>query len=202
MDIFFIELEIPDEKQKVGAFHHKYSRIFLKKILDNFYNVQEEIEVLDKRPYLKSDVLNFSISHSKSIIAIAFDKDKVGIDIEYPKKRNFKGLAKYLKLKNTEIESKTFYQIWTTYEAEFKSGVKRFLKTFLYKNYVCSISFEKETELNVYEINISKPQLNSIENLDLKLQNSDTDNQNNILVKQKNIEMFEFLSTNTEKINS
>jgi 4'-phosphopantetheinyl transferase len=68
----------------------------------------------------KCDFFNFSISHSKDLVAVALSKKEIGIDIEFEKKdRNFD----LIKEKNFNLEEKpqNFYKVWTKKEAIFKS---------------------------------------------------------------------------------
>ncbi|MCD8025142.1 MAG: hypothetical protein LUE64_06360, partial [Candidatus Gastranaerophilales bacterium] len=82
MDIYLIKLNTDKTGLELKKLHHKYSKIFLRKILDSFYKITDPIEIDNGKPYLLNGNLNFSVSHSKNIIAIAFDKDKIGMDIE------------------------------------------------------------------------------------------------------------------------
>src|SRR5574344_1756409 len=98
MDIFFINFDLSDNKinpkQPLGLFHHKYSRIFLKQILEKFYNIKTPINQSGTKPFLEDNSMNFSISHSNNTIAIAFDTQPIGFDIEFKKERNFLKLLK------------------------------------------------------------------------------------------------------------
>ena len=63
--------------------------LFLTKfIAKNIYNVDNtEIEVIDKKPFFKTQELYFSISHSKDVVFVAFGNNDLGADVEYVKPR-------------------------------------------------------------------------------------------------------------------
>jgi len=166
MDIYFINLnlsqDIIENKIILNKVHHKMSRLFLKYILETGYNIHSpEILIKNKKPYLEDNLIYFSISHSNSVIGIAFDVSNIGFDIEYKKNRNIKSLLKHYGLENNNITEEEFYQMWTVYEAEYKSGEKINCISFNYKNYMCSISCKNQKIDKIFEIKV----LTDFENL-------------------------------------
>ncbi len=184
MNIYFISIEEIINKfgrdylrKLYGNYHHYFSRIFLKKILSEFYNINAEISDDNGRPYIKEYSLNFSISHSKNIVAIAFNDNngsKIGFDIEYIKPRNYNAVLNYYGVDKPDVTQDEFFQIWTAYEAEYKSGagvnkevkydvIKNnerysdsfYLLSFKYKNYMAALSTQVNSEPNLYEIILS-----------------------------------------------
>ena len=79
MDIYFAKIN-NSNNEILGKFHHKFSRVFLKYLLKNVYKIDLPILEDGKKPYIESD-LKFSISHSQNLLAIAFDKNEIGIDV-------------------------------------------------------------------------------------------------------------------------
>ena len=97
--------------------------LFLVKFIAKYvYQIKNiEIERVDKKPFLKSGELFFSISHSKDVVAVAFDNGNVGLDIEFIQDRsNFEAIMERFgkKVDNPTLED--FYKFWTLYEAEYK----------------------------------------------------------------------------------
>src|SRR5574344_1026276 len=151
MNIFFIRKSEILTKISEESFANKYKSKkqdaeyilgrFLVKFADKkfFGEKNLEIKLEDKKPKLNNPNLNFSISHSNNIVAVCFDKNAVGFDIEFMgKNRDIEALAKHLRI-NAATE-KEFYQYWTGYEAEYKCK-KQNLNSFIFeKNYMCSVS--------------------------------------------------------------
>lgn len=157
MDIYFIDISkiYNSEKSKNNKIQHKVGRLFLKYLLEKNYNLKSEIKEENGKPYLENNPIFFNISHSNNLVGIVFDKDNIGIDVEYNNKnRNYKLILKHYKIESNNISQKEFYQMWTVYEAEYKSGIKKNLKSFEYDDYTVSISYKEETDVNYFEINI------------------------------------------------
>ena len=190
MNIYFINIEKIINKigndtlrQMYGNYHHHFSRIILKRILEENYNITSSISEDNGRPYIKDSKLDFSISHSKNIIAIGFnDKDgaKIGLDIEFIKPREYSKVLKYYGINKSDITKEEFFQIWTQYEAEFKrcGGDFSKLKTrnifsLKYNGYMAAISTDKNVQPILYEV-----MLNDLD-----------DN-----IKTKNLEKFYYLT--------
>lgn len=94
------------KKQSILA----YSTLYF--VLSKKYGINNPVIFRDKngKPYIKQNV-NFSVSHSNDLVAIAFSENKIGIDIEKirPIKREI--MAKY------NLDLKT----WTIKEAIIKA---------------------------------------------------------------------------------
>lgn len=167
MDIYFINLNLEQcilkDKILLNKIHHNLSRLFLKHILEKTYNIKSEILEKNKKPYILNNPLFFNISHSENIIGIVFDKYEVGLDIEYKRKRNIIGLLKHYGLEKEKLTHEEFYQLWTVYEAEYKSGNQNKLISFNYKNYMCSISCKYDIVDNFFEIMITNPKLYNLD---------------------------------------
>ncbi|MCD8025182.1 MAG: hypothetical protein LUE64_06570, partial [Candidatus Gastranaerophilales bacterium] len=109
-----------------------------------YYNIiNPQIIVLNKKPELKNKEIHFSISHSKGLIAIAFDTDPVGFDIEYIKDRNLDKFSLRYRQKFNSLNE--FYEFWTRYEAKIKlQDTPVFYKSFEgIKGYMFSIASKK-----------------------------------------------------------
>ena len=97
------------------------SRFLLKYIPEKIYGLNNlEIGIKNKKPYFVNCKLNFSITHSRDIVAIAFSDNPIGLDIEFIKKRNFEPILERLGRKSQGVDLEKFYQYWTEYEAKIK----------------------------------------------------------------------------------
>lgn len=103
-------------------FEHLCGLFLVNFIAKSVYEIDNiEIERVGKKPFLKGRELFFSISHSKDIIAVAFNNSNVGFDIEFIQNRpNFEAIMERFgkKVDNPTLED--FYKFWTFYEAEYK----------------------------------------------------------------------------------
>lgn len=138
-------------KSQKRCIEYSLGRFLVKFAAKNFYGVQDvEIVVENKKPKLKNSALNFSISHSKNIAAVAFDEFDTGFDIEEMRDRNLEKLSKYF---DRNFSDKTdFYKFWTSYEAEYKSK-KQCLTSFELENYMCSVSHSgRKPEVKIFEV--------------------------------------------------
>ena len=156
MDIYFIEITSETKnKLHLKKIQHEVSRFFLKKILKEKYRINSVIKEENGKPFLADNSMCFSISHSENFAGIAFDEGKIGFDMEFVKQRKFDGILKHFKISKNNVSEKEFYQIWTRYEAEYKSGgVNNFLTNFVYNNYVCSVSSENKGLPNFYKTTV------------------------------------------------
>lgn len=85
------------------------------------------------RPYFPNEQMDFNISHSGDWVAVILNVNKdsqsaVGIDIEFPKKRNFLGLMEHFApteevawFQQQSDEENAFYRCWCLREAVLKS---------------------------------------------------------------------------------
>ena len=105
----------------------------VKNELSQQYNIPiEKIKLLRterSKPYAKDIPLNFSISHSDDMLAVAFSENNVGIDIEIikPLRTDIRNRLctesdfEFLSSANYDDERLLrFYKIWTAKEAYFK----------------------------------------------------------------------------------
>ena len=157
MDIWFFNINFQNlpQRTELKKIQHFYSEKFLEILLRDFYKNKAEILVKSGKKFLKNNSLYFSISHSHNLLAFAFDKAKIGIDVELLKNRNHSKILKYFGINQQNISPEEFYKIWTAYEAEYKSGTNKNLKNFKYKNFICAISSENSGEPYVYESDVS-----------------------------------------------
>lgn len=164
MDIYFVDISslFLDNKPKFNKIQHKVGRTMLNYLLKNKYHIEPNILEKDGKPYLENNTIYFNISHSNKLVGIAFDKNNIGLDIEIIKPRNYKSILKHFNI-NEEITEKEFFQMWTVYEAEYKSGIQDKTLSFEYENYMISISFESKNGLNLYKINAENNDITKID---------------------------------------
>ncbi len=94
----------------------------------NDINSNELIRQNRKKPYIKKNKLFFSISHKKNIVAIAYSKINVAIDIEVKNpKINWKEISKnhFSKEENRMLnysrnKINKFYEMWCMHECSIK----------------------------------------------------------------------------------
>ena len=105
-------------------FEHLCGLFLVKFIAKNIYKINNtEIEIVDKKPFLKDRKLFFSISHSKDVVVVVFDNNNVGVDVEFIQDRsNYNAIMERYgkKIENPSLED--FYKFWTLHEAEIKLG--------------------------------------------------------------------------------
>ena len=164
MEIFFYKTDSFENRVLSSKNQHETGRKILKKILKERYNLDFEIELKNKKPYLKNNPLFFNISHSNSLVALVFCEFEVGLDVEFMKEKNYSALLKYLKYQPSKNVSKEeFYQLWTVFEAEYKSKIKEEISSFVFEDYMVSISYPnslKEEDFGFYLIkNIEKNEI-------------------------------------------
>ena len=178
-------------KSQKRCIEYSLGRFLVKFAAEKFYKINNaEIVIENKKPKFKHNPLNFSISHSKNIVAAVFDDDDTGLDIEEMKPRNLEKLSNYFG--RNFSDEKEFYRYWTGYEAQYKSK-KQELISFKFENYMCSVSFSGiTTRLRMYELAI--PTNNTVPNelINLKLVNESIKNENAVEIKEINTASFEF----------
>lgn len=111
-------------KNEKRFYEYTIGRYLVKSVAKNNYNLKNtDIIVNEKgKPVFKDGGLFFSITHSKNIVLVCFDKVPCGVDIEYIKDRNLDKLSKYFKKDFSSLED--FYKFWTLKEANYKLGCK------------------------------------------------------------------------------
>lgn len=151
MDIYFFHLNTENlSRIELHNLQHKEGRKHLKYLLEKVYNIDSVVLEKDGKPYLKNNEIYFSISHSKNLICIGFDKSDIGVDIEIIKDRDYKRILRHYNLSD-DVSKDEFYKIWTIYEAEYKSGIKEDLICFEYEGFMCSISYKNPLQIKVFE---------------------------------------------------
>src|SRR5574344_173714 len=188
----FINLEENFFKNKKRNQDYILGRFITKFVAKNLYNKTDLDIIENKKPIFKNSDLNFSISHSTDIVAVAFDNNNVGLDIEFMKERDFEAIANYLNIKF--FEKKEFYQYWTMYEAEYKS-TKQKLTSFIFENYMCSLSsFEDiKNKLKIYELKRPINNTEPNELINLKLVIDSNKNENTLEMQEINTASLELL---------
>lgn len=159
MEIFYLyinEFDFHcDEKHEK---EHKAGLYLVEQAGRKFFNIDNtELDIIDHKPYFKFSNIHFSISHSNNIACVCFDKNPLGLDIEFIKERNWRIIAKRMNFNMKENTLEEFYRHWTMYEAEYKLKQKA-LNTSTVKfldNYILSIassSFEN-IKINYHLLN-------------------------------------------------
>ena len=208
MKIFYIELKNTSELKRVEKrkLQSQMGRHLAKQIAEVFYDVKNsEIIVENEKPKFKNSELCFNISHSKDIIAVAFDIMPLGLDIEYMKERDFKTL---LERYNINSDSKDlFYQFWTEYEAEIKiqAETKQKIRFKLLPDYMLSLfssnpAFGIKTKLKIYEVKSPTDKITPNELINLKLVKASNRNENTLVAQERNTAEVEFLTPLALKI--
>lgn len=150
MKIYYIKLDNNEVEKLSRAELKKLQSLTGRKIADyvgnKYYSINDrEILVENNKPKFKNSEIQFSISHSDKIVAVAFDEYPVGLDIEFMKERNFKQLGEHYNINTSDkIE---FYKKWTQLEAEIKLQAKpNYVHTeVLESDYMLTVSsFQKE----------------------------------------------------------
>ena len=194
-------LKSVDEKSLLPIHNSHYKNIesnialFLTKYIANkIYKIKNtNIERINGKPKFIDAKLNFSISHSKGTIAIAFSENQIGVDIELIKERNLSDISAFFKLQFRNLTE--FYQYWTIFESEYKVQANN-PNTLSGKiwNYVFSVSsFENNKKLEIYEINSPIDNTIPIELINLKLVNDNNINDIKLEINEINTAGFELL---------
>lgn len=106
-------------KSEKRFLEYTIGRFLVKTVGEKIYNLTDtEICIKDNKPVFKTNLLKFSISHSKNIVMAAFDETDCGLDIEEIKPRSLEALSKRYEKDFKTLED--FYKFWTEYEAEIK----------------------------------------------------------------------------------
>lgn len=106
-------------KSEKRFLQHSIGRYLVKSAAKKFYKITDtEITIKNNKPVFKKNSIKFSISHSKDIVAAAFDTSECGLDIEEIKPRNLEALSRRYEKDFDTLED--FYKFWTEYEAEIK----------------------------------------------------------------------------------
>lgn len=172
MDVYFIEkdkflnsidrkyLESFSDNRKYKSeekyLEHLCGLFIIKYVAKNFYNIEKpEINYVNKKPYINSNELSISVSHSENIVMVAFEKTNIGIDIEFMKDKDYSKIFKRYNIEKENPTKEEFYEFWTQKEAEIKLGKKNnyTINKILFDNYMfCTVSEEKFEHLNFHNI--------------------------------------------------
>lgn len=149
MDIFYTNIKSfkSENRYKRG---HLAARRIIEYCAENFYNIENaEIEIIHNKPKFRYSDIQFSISHSKELAAVCFDKNPVGFDLEYMAERGYKEIVKRMNFKLEENSLSAFYKCWTEYEAAYKlqNEVKYRFCNKLDENYMFFIASGNEFKL-------------------------------------------------------
>lgn len=139
------------EKEK----QHCFGRLLIQTVAKEFFNIENhELEIINKKPRFKNSDIQFSISHSQNIVLAAFDKNPIGVDIEFMKERNFKELFARYNYKGENISKELFYKFWTEYEAGIKlQGTPKTKLTIPFLNsFMLTVAGNFEDDYKIFEL--------------------------------------------------
>lgn len=222
MDIFYLDTKNFSEKEideitaqsdrTFGSLkrqrEYALGRFVVNYIAQNFYKIKcPKIEIKNKKPYFSDCNLNFSISHSKDIVLVAFDRFPLGADVEFMRRRDYAKLFDYYKLSPESKDTETFYRFWTEYEAEIKlqSKPQSTLTMKILPEYILTLasnqSFDIRAILRIYELKSPSASTKPKELMSLKLVNASIPNENTVVMQEINtasLEFFDPLNLKTE----
>ena len=96
----------------------------LRAILRSEFGIEEDIvRGKNGKPYLKSEQIFFSLSHTKNRLFIAFSNENVGLDAEHvDRKTNFMPILKKFSAeeRNCSASTQDFLRLWTKKESVIK----------------------------------------------------------------------------------
>lgn len=139
------------EKKK----QHCLGRFIIDKVAREVFNIENStLEIVNNKPRFKYSTVHFSISHSKNIVLVAFDKNPVGVDVEFMKERNFNEIFARYNYRKENISKELFYKFWTEYEAAIKlQGTPKTKVTNIFeKEFMLSVVGNFEEEISIYEL--------------------------------------------------
>ena len=154
MKIFYVKLDKNKKEQlsrkELKALQSDTGYHIIEFVGKNIYNIKDTtvVEENSKPKFMNSDI-QFSISHSNEIIAVAFDSYPLGLDIEYMKDRDFKSLSGHYGINATDkIE---FYKQWTKLEAGIKiqADIKNSYTNVFEDNYMLTVVSSNPNGLNM-----------------------------------------------------
>ena len=199
MKIFYIEFNNIQgiSKKKLQS---ALGRHLVKEVARVFYDIQDtEIIVENNKPKFKNVDLCFNISHSNNIVAVAFDTNPLGLDVEHMKDRNFKMLLERYNIDSND--KNLFYQFWTQYEASIKiqSEIKQKLCFKLKDDYMLSLFSSNpddgiKTKLKIYEVKSPTESIIPSELINLKLVQANNENENTLVAQERDTANVEFLT--------
>ncbi len=134
---------------------HLLGRYLIAKAGKDFFKIENtELKIINNKPRFKYSNIQFSISHSQNIVLAAFDKNPVGVDIEFMKQRNFYEILKRYNFKNPNASKEQFYEFWTEYEAGIKlQGTPQTKISFTFlNNFMLTVAGNFEKEFKIFEL--------------------------------------------------
>ena len=196
----------PKYKSEKRRIEHAFGRFLVKTVAREFYGIENsEIKIRNSKPYFAASDLHFSISHSKDIVLVGFDKNPIGVDVELMKKRKLKEILAHINLKVNDVSEELFYRYWTAYEAKIKlqSEVKASCTFKLLPQYMLSILSNQDLEiskiLKIYELKSPIASTSPSELINSKLVQASIENENTVVMQEINtasLEFFEPLNLN------
>ena len=188
LEFFLDEKIFASDKRRL---EYCLGRFLLKYVLKTRYFIDNpKILIKNNKPFVDWNNIFFSLSHSKNYVMAVFDKNNTGIDIEFMKPRDFEKLFAHYNLFPEKKDKKTFYQLWTKYEAQIKlqeNAVSNFSAIFS-KDYclsVCSpVGFDISKTLKIYELKSPTQRMNPSELINLKLVIESKKNENTLVAHE------------------
>ena len=154
---------IEDKEFKSVSRKNQYcaGRFLTKFVAENIYNLANlQINIKNKKPFFLNSDLKFNIAHSEDFVAVCFDNEDLGFDMEYMRERDFEKLMARYKIPVKDHKT-IFYRFWCEYEAKLKLQAQhKSLKTFkIFNDYMAALAFSNERnierELKVFKLNSS-----------------------------------------------
>ncbi len=146
--------------------HYFLSSFLIYKFLnDNKINKNDLVRRQDKKPYIKNNLIYFSISHSGKYVCLVSSNQPVGLDIQQIlQNKNYMSIAEKLfskqeieQINSSKNKLNTFYKFWCHYESKIKLGDSKksvfYLDRLIDKKYHLSICHTiKDTKIKLVEI--------------------------------------------------
>ncbi len=159
------------------------TRTLTRTILADFLNCTNKELIFENspngRPQLKNFAIDFNISHSHNLVFLALSESKIGIDIEFIKKRNYLEFAQrfyapeefeFLNKLSPEKQKEHFYILWTQKEALIKALDLSFIANLNTINLASKYKFKTKSFLltQEYILSITHPKILSNNSLQIK----------------------------------
>lgn len=135
---YFYNNTSKERQNKINSFRFRKDKnlslgasALLDKGLEKFYGLREKEMTYgtekNKKPYFENaPEIHFNISHSETMVTVAFSDNEIGIDIEKIKNSDLKiaerffAEEEYNHILSAENQSKEFYRLWTLKESFMK----------------------------------------------------------------------------------